>query len=856
MIYHFLVIDLLFFYAAVVSIFIGVVVLLKRAEPGGIAFACVMISISLWLIFRVFEGVAETVPEKVFWAKFEYLGITTLPIGYFVFSSQFSRKDQWVTPRNIILLLIVPIITLILVFTNEKHLLIWKNIYPAGEVGIDNLVYEHGIYFWFNWAYSYVLLFAGVARLVITFFNYPKEHRIQAFILIIATLIPWLGNLLYLMGYSPIKGMDLTPIGLMFSGVVLAISLYRGQIFEIVPVARNIIFEYMQEGILVLNLKGIIVDANKAASEILGIPGKKLIKSPLENVLAIYPGFLKQMSKSGNNKFEIKLDKDGERYVQVSVSSITTNIHPSGRLIVLQDITKRKNIELYEIEQRKFAEALAHMAATLNSSLDLDVVFERILDIIHEVVPHDAANIALIEDEKRLRFVKLKGYEKFRSKQAIENLVYIIDEIPDFKLMVQTNKAVVVTNTLAHSTWVTNPAVEWIRSYIGSPIVINGKAIGFINVDSSIPNFYTQEHAQRLKVFADEAAIAIQNARFVEELKQRNQDLTTLYEVGIAMTEGLDFQDIVSGLIKQLENFHGIDLFLLKVLDEGPINTPIFLYDFTEKIIKKIEVTPEKNNRVIDQIQNKRNTVYIPNLTPARVQKELIEIPNYPIESMCSFLGIPLLEGKKVIGIISVMGKQVDAFNEKQIRLLETIASQVSIILQNVRMYDRMKELAIIDELTGIYNRRFFYLAANKEIERSLRYDKSLSVILIDIDHYKEVNDHYGHIAGDKVLQKLTQVIQKELRGSDVLARYGGEEFLILLSDTESEAAIAVAERIRSTVENLRVKFNEDEISITISLGVTTLNDDHKTLQDIISSVDQALYSAKQKGRNRVEYIA
>jgi diguanylate cyclase (GGDEF)-like protein len=99
-------------------------------------------------------------------------------------------------------------------------------------------------------------------------------------------------------------------------------------------------------------------------------------------------------------------------------------------------------------------------------------------------------------------------------------------------------------------------------------------------------------------------------------------------------------------------------------------------------------------------------------------------------------------------------------------------------------MYDRMKELAIIDELTGIYNRRFFYIAANKEITRSVRYKKDLSFILIDIDHYKEVNDHYGHLAGDKVLQRITQVIQKELRTSDVFARYGGEEFLILLSDT------------------------------------------------------------------------
>jgi diguanylate cyclase (GGDEF)-like protein len=110
-------------------------------------------------------------------------------------------------------------------------------------------------------------------------------------------------------------------------------------------------------------------------------------------------------------------------------------------------------------------------------------------------------------------------------------------------------------------------------------------------------------------------------------------------------------------------------------------------------------------------------------------------------------------------------------------------------------------------------------------------------------------------MAGDKVLQKLTQVIQKELRSSDVFSRYGGEEFLILLSDTEGEAAANVAERIRATVENLHVKYNEEEISVTVSLGVTQITDERNTLQELIAIVDQALYGAKQKGRNRVEFI-
>lgn len=855
MIYHFLPVDLLFFSAAIISLFVAIIIFIKRVEPGGTAFALVMLAITLWLFFRVFEGLSEEITEKIFWAKFEYFGIATLPVCYFIFASQFSRKDKWITKRNLFIAFLIPVFTLILVFTNEFHGLIWSDIYPATPNGGDNLIYEHGYFFWIYWIYSYGMLLWGIYRLISTFLNFSKEYRLQVFLLIVATLVPWLGNLLYILKMSPIQGMDLTPVGLAFSGLIIAISLYKGQIFEVTPVARNVIFDAMQEGILVLDTNGNIVDGNTAAAKILEIPLKKLLKKHFSKSLSKYPLLIQNLQKMNTDKFEMCLNEIDQKYVQVSLSLIITNINPTGQLIVLQDISERMRLEIYENEQRKYAEALARIAATLNSSLNLEVVLEKMLDIIHEVVPHDAANIALLEDDTQMQFVKLKGYEKFKSKEVIESLDYRIDDIPDFRKMAEEKEAVVVADTHNNPEWVDNPEVKWIRSYVGSPIVVSGKTIGFINVDSSTPNFYTQEHAQRLKVFADEAAIAIQNARFVEELKERNQDLTMLYEVGLAMTKGLDDQEIVGGLIKQIENFEEINIFFLAMFDDESDKTTFFLFDSKTKSLQHVELFGQLNIDFIKQIRDQKSTIYLPDHTGSDIMVEIPERENYPFETMHSYLGIPLMQGKEVIGTLSAISKNVNAFNQKQIRLLETIASQISITLQNVKMYERMKELAIIDELTGIYNRRFFYLAANKEIERAVRYSKDLSLIIIDIDHYKDVNDHFGHMAGDKVLQKLTQVIQKELRSSDVFSRYGGEEFLILLSDTEGEAAANVAERIRATVENLHVKYNEEEISVTVSLGVTQITDERNTLQELIAIVDQALYGAKQKGRNRVEFI-
>ena len=247
---------MIFFGSAVLSLFIALVIILKHAEPGGTAFALVMISVSLWLIFRVFEVVAESIADKVLWAKFEYLGIATLPAFYFVFASQFSRKDQWITTRNLLLFSVIPLLTLVLVFTNEVHGLIWSDIRPTHTPGIDNLIYTHGVFFWIYWVYSNSLLVLGIYRLISTFLGFSKIYRVQIATMIIATLIPWIGNLLYILGKSPVPGMDLTPLGLALSGLILTVSLYRGQIFEVTPVTRKLIFDSRREVILVVDLGG------------------------------------------------------------------------------------------------------------------------------------------------------------------------------------------------------------------------------------------------------------------------------------------------------------------------------------------------------------------------------------------------------------------------------------------------------------------------------------------------------------------------------------------------------------------------------------------------------------------------
>jgi diguanylate cyclase (GGDEF)-like protein len=165
-----------------------------------------------------------------------------------------------------------------------------------------------------------------------------------------------------------------------------------------------------------------------------------------------------------------------------------------------------------------------------------------------------------------------------------------------------------------------------------------------------------------------------------------------------------------------------------------------------------------------------------------------------------------------------------------------------------------LHELAFLDALTGLYNHRFFQEAMDKELDRSKRYQREFSLIIFDIDHFKKVNDTYGHPVGDRVLETIARAAEQSVRGADIIARYGGEEFAIIMPETDFTSATAVAERLRGDIEHLDKVVDGTTIKATVSVGYTSYRHSAKIQNKgaIIGMADKALYIAKQSGRNKV----
>ncbi|HEY2029533.1 MAG TPA: diguanylate cyclase [Myxococcales bacterium] len=218
-----------------------------------------------------------------------------------------------------------------------------------------------------------------------------------------------------------------------------------------------------------------------------------------------------------------------------------------------------------------------------------------------------------------------------------------------------------------------------------------------------------------------------------------------------------------------------------------------------------------------------------------------------------SLLCLPLLARGHVLGVLNLTRPVANGFTPQEIRLAEAVASQAALSIANARLYQETLELSFTDPLTGVANRRHLFLRLDQELSRSVRFGDSLSVLMLDLDLFKQVNDRHGHTVGDAVLRAVATVLKRNLRKIDLVARYGGEEFCILLPRVAKPEAIEVAEKLRRAVAGAALPGPQNTtLSVTVSVGVSALGIDALDAKGLVEKADAALYEAKRLGRDRV----
>ena len=656
----------------------------RKSAKGSIPLLLLFISIAIWSTSYSFELLFVDFFAKSVWARIEYFGVVAVPVFWFLFCLRYTNRQR---PNDKIFLIyfsIIPFITLILVWTNSLHHMIWTKQATETLYGIKLLELEYGVWFWIHVAYSHGLYLLGMYLLVQYYFHTPKNIRHQVGYVIMGGLIPGLASFLFLSGNNPLPMVDLTSLSFAISGMIIVWVLYYHRFLDIIPIARDTTIDNMRDGIIVVDLKDRIVDINPAAEVLIQSDFNSVIGEPSKNIL---PELTDWITSSKEAKTPIKVLNIGEG----------------------------------------------------------------------------------------------------KDKQ-----IYVLNLVP-----------------LADSQ----------GTLIGHSIIFHN------NTESHKLNQSIQDQADRLAV---------------------------LYEIGKAITSTLEIDSLLDLIYKQLSKVISSDAYFVALyLPESDQLDIRILYD---QGVLYPEEKVSANEGLSSWIVKNRKPLLIQDL-----RREINTLPVKPIlvggkTLSRSWLGVPMQIEDELIGILAVASYKPNQFNETDQLLLEQIAQQAVLSIQNARHHQEVTEQAKLDSLTGVSNHNHFIERLYEEADRAQSSHTPLSLIMLDIDYFKIYNDTYGHIVGDQVLRLIVQAIQSHIKKTDTIGRWGGEEFGVILPNATTSQANMVANRIRHTLVELPL-FDVEGQTIpkpTISQGIGNIPEHTSNIDDLVIIADRALYRAKERGRDQV----
>ncbi|MES3018669.1 MAG: histidine kinase N-terminal 7TM domain-containing protein [Bacteroidota bacterium] len=475
-------------------------------------FGFMVLTIAVWALSYGFELATTNLPEMLFWIKLEYVGISFLPACWFFFIVKFTGKDEWITRRNLSMVLIIPMLTLIFVWSNELHHLHYKSVGVDSSGSFPLLNIERGPWYFFHTFYFYVMLVWGILLLLDKFRRASKVFRMQNLTILIAAFIPWVANILYFFGLRPLGHIDITPFAFIITVLLLSLGLMRFRLLDIIPVARERVLESMKEGLVVADSKDRIIDMNRAIRGILSIGEPNLIGRELKYILPRQPELYNLIQARTGGQIQIEIAK-GDRpvYLEVTLSLLNEeqNVY-AGIIILFRDISHRVNTETQIRQQAKQLLALNKLKDKMFSiiSHDLRSPLINLLDILKMIdddmitekefrglVPQLSKNVGytsgLLENllfwsKSQLHGEVIKPAD-INAREISENVLHLFDKPIAEKKIILDNKI-----SPESSVYADRDMLQLIIRNLISNAVKFSKHGGIIRLTSSDHNTYTR----------------------------------------------------------------------------------------------------------------------------------------------------------------------------------------------------------------------------------------------------------------------------------------------------------------------------------------------------------------------------
>jgi len=488
-------------------------------------------------------------------------------------------------------------------------------------------------------------------------------------------------------------------------------------------------------------------------------------------------------------------------------------------------------------------DALYESTRALGLHDTLEELLAEVLERARELIGFEHAAVMLLDEESgRLTVEHLSGY----GDQAEEIRRTSLASGQGLAGWAAANRESVRVGDVSQDPRYVS-GLEEAQSNLAVPLIIGNRVAGVINVESERLDAFTPKHEKMLTVLGTHAALGILTFQTQAALRQRIDQLSALYRISNMASQAGALGATLNSMLEIAAEVLPQGEAAILLLDESNKTLRVAAGQGYQSAVRFLEIPVGQGitgrcaqtgvTQVVHDIDGLEDEeAYIPGVPGAR-----------------SEVAVPLIADGMIIGVFNAESVQPHAFNDEHVQTLTVIARQAAEVIRSAQLLQETRRLAVTDALTGLFNRRHFNQQLEENVSRAARYDEPLALIFLDVDHFKSVNDRFGHHAGDRCLQALARTLRENVRDSDQIARIGGEEFAVLLIRADRELALSIAERLRDRIDDLIIE--EDPplpVHLTASLGIAFFREDGDDPRSLMRSADRALYTAKRLGRNRV----